>query len=353
MLWDEENLHILFTVNDSTRNPGWGHVQGTNPGINWDTIELYIDPLHLGGEYSQRNGVRGIITRGSGGVIGSGNELSQNRWNAAARSDHFNIETREVSGGYQIKMSISLRRMFLAFRFEPGRKFGIDFQINDNATGNNRTHATGWNDHQNIASNDNRGLSHLGVATLVGLPAMPQLNVNTAAEWAKNDIAMAIGKGFAPMEILFDFGRTITRGEFCRMAMMFIEYKSGSTIAEILAGRETSNVNFTDTSDPYILAAAAIGITTGTGAGTFTPDGELNREQAATFLARVAAFFDAVTTTAPESGFADFDKVSDWARASVNYVADQEIMRGVGENRFDPQAAYTREQSIVTFNRMD
>jgi hypothetical protein len=50
--------------------------------------------------------------------------------------------------------------------------------------------------------------------------------------------------------------------------------------------------------------------------------------------------------------FADNAQVSSWAVDAVGQMQASGIKGGVGENRFDPQGAYTREQSIVTILRL-
>jgi len=50
--------------------------------------------------------------------------------------------------------------------------------------------------------------------------------------------------------------------------------------------------------------------------------------------------------------FADNAQISSWAVEQVGHVQASGIMGGVGDNRFDPQGAYTIEQSIVTVMRL-
>jgi len=50
--------------------------------------------------------------------------------------------------------------------------------------------------------------------------------------------------------------------------------------------------------------------------------------------------------------FADNDNISSWAAESVLEIYQAKIMTGVGDMRFDPQGAYTREQSIVTIEQL-
>jgi hypothetical protein len=53
---------------------------------------------------------------------------------------------------------------------------------------------------------------------------------------------------------------------------------------------------------------------------------------------------------APE--FADSALISDWAVDGVGSAQASGIVGGIGDNMFDPQGDYTREQSIVTMMRL-
>jgi hypothetical protein len=96
-------------------------------------------------------------------------------------------------------------------------------------------------------------------------PPTPISPIDTASSWARESITTALSKGFIPAEIQNNYTNVITRAEFCRMAIKWVEYATGKSIDTILTERGLSrNPNaFTDTSDPYILAAYALGITIG------------------------------------------------------------------------------------------
>jgi hypothetical protein len=54
----------------------------------------------------------------------------------------------------------------------------------------------------------------------------------------------------------------------------------------------------------------------------------------------------------PVFSFADISSASSWAIPGINFVGTNGIMSGTGNNNFSPQVAYTREQSIATFNNI-
>jgi uncharacterized protein YkwD len=179
-------------------------------------------------------------------------------------------------------------------------------------------------------------------------------DLNSASVWAYDGIVRAIQKGFVPTDLQGGYQNVITREEFCRMAVKWVEYALGKNIDTILAERNLSrNPNaFSDTRDLDILAAFALGITSGTGNNKFTPRGQFNRQQAATMIMNTCRVIGADTGNPPASGFADLNTASDWAVNGINYVHANGIMVGTGGNNFSPLAPFTREQSIVTFNNI-
>jgi len=194
---------------------------------------------------------------------------------------------------------------------------------------------------------------------LVSMSVTAAQNLDTASTWARDGIAEAIGKGFVPADIQSDYQDTITRAEFCRMAVKWVEYALDKDIEAVLTAKGLSRDKnpFTDTDDLNILAAYVLGITAGTGEGRFSPDGYITREQAATMIMNTCRTIgwgwseDVVYTEMPLP-FYDIDAASDWARRGISFVQIHCIMSGTGNNNFSSKAVYTREQSIVTFNNI-
>ncbi len=196
---------------------------------------------------------------------------------------------------------------------------------------------------------------------------------SNASGWAEAELQEAANLGLIP-ECLNDADMTkpITRAEFAAVSVKVYEALSGQKAA-------AAAVNpFTDTNDTEVLKAYEVGITTGTSATTFHPDKLLNREQAATMLTRVfkkvaiegwemsrdSEFNDIFNAMfeMPEP-FADDDRISDWAKASVYFMSAKGIINGTGQNRFSPRAVTdaevaigyaqaTREQAIAIATRM-
>lgn len=187
-------------------------------------------------------------------------------------------------------------------------------------------------------------------------------NLDTADTWAQSEITSAVRKGFVPTDLQNNYKSTITREQFCRMAVMYLEYATGKGIDTILSERNLTidEDAFEDTDNKYILAAYALEITKGTRApsegkpGVFDPNGSFNREMAATMLARVSKVLGQDTDNAPDAGYADIGAASSWAVNSINFCYASDVMTGTSKTplKFSPKEAYTIQQSIATFDRM-
>ena len=193
-----------------------------------------------------------------------------------------------------------------------------------------------------------------GVVTAPG----PAPNVDSASNWAQEGVNEAYGKGIIPDEILGDWGAPITRGEFCKMAVKWVEYALNDSIDNILAQKGIAlTPKFSDTNDPYILAAFELGITGGTvsptetSLGQFDPNGTLVRQQAAVLIFNTYTKVVGVTVSGiPNAGFDDMSAVASWAVNGVNFVRFFGFMNGTSPTTFTPLGVFTRDQAIVTFN---
>lgn len=107
------------------------------------------------------------------------------------------------------------------------------------------------------------------------------------------------------------------------------------------------NLFFDVPGDAYYTTAvswlAASGITTGTGARTFSPNDNVTRGQMATFLHR----YSGEPSGSPAAGFVDVPAGRFYSEA-VDWLAAEGITTGVGGNRFAPDDVVTRGQ-MATF----
>ena len=181
-----------------------------------------------------------------------------------------------------------------------------------------------------------------GVSTSPGkvVPTDPE---DIPSSWASTRVERAISAGIVPGSLQGKYAQPITRGEFCALGVALYEKVTGTEIA----GRQ----HFQDTADVNVEKLASLGVVSGVGGGRFAPDQPLTREQAAVMLAQLARAMgkplDAYETT-----FGDRSKISSWALAAVGQVQGGGVMSGTGGNLFSPSGTYTREQSILTMQRL-
>lgn len=83
----------------------------------------------------------------------------------------------------------------------------------------------------------------------------------------------------------------------------------------------------------------------------FAPNDPITRQEAAVMLRNTAKVLGAERPVS-SPGFADQDKIADWAKDAVDFVFSAEIMGGVGNRQFDPEGTYTRQQAIMTILRL-
>lgn len=184
------------------------------------------------------------------------------------------------------------------------------------------------------------------------IDAIAGLNVKPVTSvWAEPEIERAFEYELVP-EILEHavLDESITRLEFAAVSVKVYEKLSGTeTLPSIINP-------FTDCSDAEMLKAYNLGITKGISDTEFAPDVLLNREQAATMLTRVfkratmnnwtlATDSQFALSYEKPSVFADDNKISDWAKDSVYFMAANGIINGVGDNKFAPSNTTTEEEA--------
>ena len=183
---------------------------------------------------------------------------------------------------------------------------------------------------------------------------VPYYDLKSASDWAVSELQEGWELGLRLKKHTkdgYNFKSFISRLEFCELSALLLNKFN-------LAENTDAPVTFNDTSNKQIERLASAGIIEGFGDGTFRPDDPLTREQAAAILTRIIKYhaeqnsleFD--ERLSEQTYYDDDSKISDWAKESVNIISACKIMLGVGENRFDPQGIYSREQSAVTILRL-
>lgn len=166
------------------------------------------------------------------------------------------------------------------------------------------------------------------------------------SDWAKEQVNRAAEIGLVPDSLGNDYRVSITRAQFAATAVKLYEAMSGQKAPA--AGESP----FSDTSDPAVIQAQALGIVSGVGDGKFAADAPVTREQAAAMLSRVYTNLGGNIPEVAGTTFDDNGEVSDWARDAVAFMADKGIVSGVGNNSFDPLGNASIEQALVIALRM-
>ncbi len=101
-----------------------------------------------------------------------------------------------------------------------------------------------------------------------------------------------------------------------------------------------------------VQALMDIGAITGDTDGLFHPDNNLTRAQACSIVVKTinppsAELFGTATQAIPQSGFTDLGGYG-WAAPYINYASNNNIAKGVGNNKFAPGSPVTTDQ-MVTF----
>ena len=196
------------------------------------------------------------------------------------------------------------------------------------------------------------------------VPVAAAAPLDTAEPWARERLVEAIAKGFVPTELQDNYKNVITRLEFCKLAVKWMEVTLGKTIEAVMAENGVSrNPNaFSDTSDPDILAAFALGILQGevaptpTAPGVFNPRGSFTRQQAAVMVTNTCKAIGADVSNPPQSDFAAMYLAYSWAVQGINFARANGIMGGVSTTppyQFSPLTTFTRQESILLFNNID
>lgn len=167
------------------------------------------------------------------------------------------------------------------------------------------------------------------------------------SSWAAEEIAAAKELGLTTDRVTKDYQSDITREGFCEIVVKLYEKLSNSTA---LKGKDV----FTDTDNPEILKAYRLGIVNGVSKDKFSPYSNITRQEICVMLTNCIskAIKGSKTDEYKNNRFEDESKISDWARAYVNYAYDKDIIKGVGGNKIDPLGNATCEQAILFVYRV-
>jgi len=169
------------------------------------------------------------------------------------------------------------------------------------------------------------------------------LNNDYEGHWAEETINLWIDKGYINgySDGSFKPDGLITRAEFV-------------TIVNKLNGyTEKADINFTDVKDSdwyyeEVQKGFKAGYISGVSDTKFSPNENLTREQAAVIISKLMNMEENLENT---NTFIDKDKISDWAKGSVNSAVNSNLILGYKDYSFKPQNPIKRAESIVILFR--
>jgi|GEM_PF-582880 len=172
---------------------------------------------------------------------------------------------------------------------------------------------------------------------------------DVGGHWAENAIKQAAEKG-----IITGYGdqtvrpnAVVNRQEFVVMLMRALQPKLQAThAAQFTDGEEISSW-----AQDAIAVAMEMGIVNGYSDGSFRPQAEITRAEMVTLIVK-ALKLSGSTEDGDETAFADDDDIPIWAKSSITIAVQHGIVKGKGNNLFDPNATATRAEAITMLLRM-
>ncbi|MDP3975660.1 MAG: S-layer homology domain-containing protein, partial [bacterium] len=154
--------------------------------------------------------------------------------------------------------------------------------------------------------------------------------------WSKPYLEKLVERGIVEGNGRYEPQRSINRAEFLRIVLDALE-------VDLLTSTEKpfSDVDVSAWYASYVHTAKMNGWVKGYPDGTFGGGQFLNRAEAMVIIARVAGLnVDAAT---PSSLFTDVPRRS-WFGPAVYYAYSQALVKGIGNDRFDPDSTLTKAQ---------
>lgn len=165
-----------------------------------------------------------------------------------------------------------------------------------------------------------------------------------AGKWAKPSIEFAYQQGLLTEADLQKAKSPMTRKDFCKMVMRFLNVITGK---EWKAAGKTP---FTDCDDADVTAAYELGIIGGTDPGIFEPNSTLTREQMAIMVARVMKTCGVdLTEKAKKNPFNDTAELFASSNKYIDQLYGIGILAGYQDGGYHPFREMTVQEAVVSF----
>lgn len=187
--------------------------------------------------------------------------------------------------------------------------------------------------------------STYGVGYKADVPAFTDIE----GHWAKADIEFVAARGLlsGTSATTFSPNTAMTRGMFAtalgRLANADVSGYKKSSFPDVKADSYYMG---------YIEWANKNGIVNGGTDGKFNPDSPVTREQMAVIMSNYAKVIGFTTPRVhTENSFADYAKISSYAKAAVKQMQMAGVISGKNGNIFDPQGTATRAEVSAVLRR--
>ncbi|WP_053372528.1 S-layer homology domain-containing protein [Paenibacillus sp. FJAT-27812] len=138
----------------------------------------------------------------------------------------------------------------------------------------------------------------------------------------------------------FQANAQVTRAQFAAMLMRALD----AGLDPAGSARYKDAGQFPAWARPFIESASRTGIITGYEDGTFRSERLITREEMAVMIMRASGdSLDAASVPA----FADEARIAAWAKPAVDQAAKLGLVKGRGNNRFEPAAHATRAEAVT------
>ena len=172
---------------------------------------------------------------------------------------------------------------------------------------------------------------------------------SNASSWAIEELEKCSSNSLIPLSFKGkDFTKNVTREEFAEVSVKLYEQ-----LTKDFEYKDMKNP-FVDTTNDNVVKAYYVGITSGTSENTFSPNKEITREEMATMISRALQKVgintkDYVSTSNVE--FKDHSLMHDWSQDAIYFMANKNIIKGVGEGLFGVNDKATVEQALLISGR--
>ncbi|MBR4874808.1 MAG: S-layer homology domain-containing protein [Clostridia bacterium] len=123
-----------------------------------------------------------------------------------------------------------------------------------------------------------------------------------------------------------------------------------SSLAAVSVSADYNDVDATNSYYKAIKVLSGLGIVKGDDEGNFNPTNDIKRSEAVALVCRMVGE-DALASAAADAGFDDVP-ADHWAAGYIAWGVASEVVKGVGDNKFDPDAPVKFQDIIVMIARV-